>query len=170
VAVVATIGGDVVALSAKKATTTVPIVFISGGDPVELKLIQSFNRPGANVTGVSVVTVGSFAKRLEILREMVPGSGAIGLLANPTNPGAASMTGEILEAARALNQPIEIAEASAAADFEPAIAHLARRGVRALLPHPDVYYLGHREQLVSTVARHRLPAIYHFREFAVAVW
>jgi putative ABC transport system substrate-binding protein len=168
VAVIATIGGDSVAISAKRATATVPIVFISGGDPILLGLVDSFNRPGGNVTGVSVITGGSFAKRLEILREMVPNAAVIGLLVNPTNPNVKSQTQDIIDAAHILNQRIVIAEASAALGFEPAIADLMRRGARALLISPDVYYTGLRGQLVAAVAQHGLPAMYHFREFTAA--
>ena len=106
VAVIATIGGDVVAIAAKRATATVPVVFTSGGDPIKLGLVDSFNRPGGNVTGVSVVTSGSFTKRLELLREMVPGVAVLGLLVNRTNPSAESLTNEIVAAARDLDQRI----------------------------------------------------------------
>ena len=92
VSVIATIGGDVVAIAAKKATSTIPVVFTSGGDPIQLGLVSSFNRPGGNVTGVSVITSVSFAKRLEMLREMVPGAAVIGLLVNRTNPSVNSQT------------------------------------------------------------------------------
>jgi putative ABC transport system substrate-binding protein len=168
VAVIATIGGDIVAMSAKRATTTVPVIFTSGGDPIQLGLVDSFNRPGGNVTGVSVITGGSFAKRLEILREMVPGAAVIGLLVNPSNPNVKSQTEDIIEAARILHQRITIAEASAASGFEPALADQVRRGAGALLVYPDASYTGLREQLVAAAARHELPAIYHFREFAAA--
>jgi putative tryptophan/tyrosine transport system substrate-binding protein len=168
VSVIATIGGDVVAIAAKKATSTIPVVFTSGGDPIQLGLVSSFNRPGGNVTGVSVITSVSFAKRLEMLREMVPGAAVIGLLVNRTNPSVNSQTEDIIGAARALNQRIVIANASAESDFEVALADLVQRGARALLVSPDVYYTGHREQLVAAVTRHQLPAIYQFREFAAA--
>jgi putative tryptophan/tyrosine transport system substrate-binding protein len=168
VAVIATIGGDAVAISAKKATETVPVVFTSGGDPIQLGLVKSFNRPGGNVTGVSVITSASFAKRLEMLREMVPGVAILGLLVNRTNPNAEFLTNDIIAAARAVNQRIVFANASATSDFEPALTGLVQRGARALLVYPDVYFTGHREQLVAAVARSGLPAIYHFREFAVA--
>ena len=168
VAVIATIGGDVVAIAAKRATATVPVVFTSGGDPIQLGLVDSFNRPGGNVTGVSVVTSGSFAKRLELLREMVPGVAVLGLLVNRTNPSAESLTNEIVAAARDLDQRIVFANASAVSDFESALTDLAQRGARALLVYPDVYFTGHRQQLVDAVARNGLPAIYQFREFAVA--
>ena len=168
VAVIATIGGDVAALTAKKATTTVPIVFISGGDPVRSGLVGSFNRPGGNVTGISVVTSGSLAKRLEMLREMIPGVAVVGVLSNRANPNAEAETKDVAVAARSLDQRIATANASSLADFEPAIADLVQRGAGALLVFPDVYFTGHREQLVAAVAKYRLPAIYHFREFVAA--
>jgi putative tryptophan/tyrosine transport system substrate-binding protein len=168
VTVLATIGGDVAALAAKKATSKIPIVFVSGSDPVRLGLVESFNRPGANVTGVSVVTSGTFAKRLEILLEMVPGTIVVGILVNRKNPNADGEAKEIEATARSIQQSIVVANASSTAEFEPAIAELVERKARALLIHPDAFFTGYRQQLVSAVARHKLPAIYHFKEFASA--
>jgi putative tryptophan/tyrosine transport system substrate-binding protein len=99
--VIATIGGDVTAQAAKKATSTIPIVFTAGADPVQSGLVASLNRPGGNVTGITVLTSGLVAKRLELLREMVPGADIIGLLTNKNNPNLAAETSEVLAAAAA---------------------------------------------------------------------
>ena len=168
VSVIATIGGDAVAIAAKQAAGGIPLVFTSGGNPIRLGLIESFNRPGGNVTGVSVITSGAIAKRLELLREMVPGAGVCGLLLNRSNPNAEAESHELEAAARTLGQPVTFANASNAKDFEPAVAELARVGASAVLVFPDVYFTGNRVLLVAALARHRLPAIYHFREFTLA--
>jgi putative tryptophan/tyrosine transport system substrate-binding protein len=168
VTVIATIGGDVTALAAKNATATIPIVFTAGGDPVRSGLVASMNRPGGNVTGITVLTSGLFAKRLELLREMVPGAEIIGLLRNRNNPNSVAETEEIVAAAAARSQRIVTANAGVDTEFDAALASLAQQGARAILVYPDAYYTGHRQQLVSAVARVGLPAVYHFREFAEA--
>ena len=164
--VIATIGGDVTALAAKKATATIPIVFTSGADPVRSGLVASLNRPGGNATGITVLTSGLFAKRLELLREMVPGVEIIGLLGNRNNPNFAAETRDVVAAAAARGQRIVSANASVDTEFDAALAELARQGARAILIYPDAYFTGRREQLVAAMAHAGLPAIYHFREFA----
>ena len=168
VALIATVGGDVTALAAKKATASIPVVFTAGGDPVQSGLVASLNRPGGNVTGVTVLTSGLFAKRLELLREIVPGAGIIGLLVNRNNPNMVAESKDIVATAGALGQRIVTANATAETAFDTALADLVRQGARAILVYPDAYFTGHREQLVAAMARTGLPAIYHFREFADA--
>ena len=168
VTILATIGGDVAALAAKRATSKIPIVFVSGSDPVRSGLVQSLNRPGANITGVTVITSEIFAKRLELLRDMVPGTAVVGILVNRKNPNAEGEMKDIEVVAQRLNQRTAVANASSSAEFEPAIAELVARGATALLIHPDAFFTGYRQQLVSAVARHRLPAIYHFKEFVTS--
>jgi ABC-type uncharacterized transport system substrate-binding protein len=166
--VIATIGGDVTAQAAKRATATIPIVFTAGADPVQSGLVASLNRPGGNVTGITVLTSGLVAKRLELLREMVPGANIIGLLSNRNNPNLAVEAREVVAAAAARGQRIVTANASHDTEFDAAVADLARQGAGAILIFPDAYFTGRREQLVAAVARVGLPAVYHFREFAEA--
>jgi len=168
VTILVTIGGDVAALAAKKATSKIPIVFVSGGDPVRWGLVESFNRPGANVTGVSVIASDTFTKRLEILLELVPGTAVVGILVNRKNPNAGLEAKDIEVAAQRLNQRIVVVNASSSDEFPTAIAELAGLGAKALLIHPDAFFTGYRQQLVSAVALHRLPTIYHFKEFVAA--
>jgi putative ABC transport system substrate-binding protein len=166
--VIATIGGDVTAQAAKMATTTIPIVFTTGADAVQSGLVASLNRPGGNVTGITVLTSGLIAKRLELLRELVPSADVIGFLSNRNNPNLAAEAKQVVAAASARGQRMVTANASHETEFEGAVADLARQGARAILIFPDAYFTGHREQLVAAVARVGLPAVYHFREFAEA--
>lgn len=168
VSVIATIGGDVTAQAAKKATTIIPIVFTAGADPVQSGLVASLNRPGGNITGITVLTSGLVAKRLELLREMIPGAETIGLLTNQNNPNLAAETTEVLAAAAARGQRIVAANASRDTEFDTALASLARQGAQAIFVFPDAYFTGRREQLVAAMARVGLPAVYHFREFVQA--
>jgi putative ABC transport system substrate-binding protein len=156
------------ALAAKAATSTIPIVFVFGSDPVKLGLVASFNRPGGNVTGVSFLINALAPKRLELLTQLVPAASVIGLLANPTNPGADSDTRDVLDAGKALGRTIHVVSTRSERDFEPAFNSLAERQVGALVVMPDALFTSRKEQLVALVARHRLPTIYHRREFAVA--
>jgi putative ABC transport system substrate-binding protein len=161
--------GDVVsALAAKGATSTLPIVFVIGGDPVSFNLVASFNRPGGNITGVSLVTNALGAKRLGLLHDLVPNAAVIGLLANPDNPNAGPVRKDVQEAAHVTGQQIYVVNAKNERDFEPAFGVLVQQRAGGLVVASDPYLLSQREQLVALSARHTIPTIYEFREFVTA--
>jgi putative ABC transport system substrate-binding protein len=168
VTVIAAVGGDVSGQAAKQATATIPIVFATGGDPVSLGLVASFNRPGGNATGVTTSTNLMEPKRLGLLRELAPGVALVGALVNPNFPPAARQARDLEDAARAIGQRIVIARASADEELEAAFAFLVREGIGSLLVTGDPYFDTRRDRIVGFAARQRLPAIYQFREFAVA--
>ena len=153
------------ALAAKAATTTVPIVFTTGSDPVADGLVASLNRPGGNVTGATFITAALAAKRLELLRELVPNADTVGVLVNPKNQLADTQLKDVDAASRSLGQPMHIAYASSESEFEAAFTALARQGVRALLLGTDTIFFNRRDQLIALAASHRIPAIYTFREY-----
>jgi putative ABC transport system substrate-binding protein len=151
---------------AKAATTQIPIVFVSTGDPVTLGLVTSFNRPGGNVTGVGLLGSALETKRLELLHELVPGTTSIGVLVNPTNPAADLQLRELQEAAGVIKRRIDIVRASTALEIETAFEIAAQKGAGALLVVQDPFYNSRREQLVALAARYKQPVIYPLREFA----
>jgi putative ABC transport system substrate-binding protein len=166
VAVIAATGGSMSAQAAKAATSTIPIVFNLGVDPVKLGLIASFNRPGGNVTGVNTLSPALEAKRLGLLREMVPQAATIAVLLNPTNPDADLQQRDIQTAATAMGQHLRIFNASSEADVEAAFVGIVQQRADALLVGNDVFFVNRREQIVALAARHAIPAIYTFRIFA----
>jgi putative ABC transport system substrate-binding protein len=168
VAVIAAVGGENSAVAAKAATSTIPIVFITGDDPVGVGLVESFNRPGGNVTGVSLLTIMMEPKRLGLLRELAPGVELVGMLLNPNSPGAVRHAPDIEDAARRIGQRIVIAKASTDDELEAAFVSLLRERIGALLVAADPYFDTRRDRIVAFAARQRLPAIYQFREYAVA--
>ena len=151
------------ALAAKAATTTVPIVFTTGSDPVADGLVASLNRPGGNVTGATFITAALAAKRLELLRELVPNADTVGVLVKKKL--ADTQLKDVDAASRSLGQPMHIAYASSESEFEAAFTALARQGVRALLLGTDTIFFNRRDQLIALAASHRIPAIYTFREY-----
>jgi putative ABC transport system substrate-binding protein len=165
---IAAFGGNVSALAAKAATATVPIIFAVGGDPVELGLVASLNRPGGNLTGVSLLLGLLGAKRLELMRELVPTPTIIAVFINPTNPSARIYAQDAEQAAHALGQQIQILSASSDRDIEAAFAALAPLRAGAVLVTTDAFFIGRREQLVALAARYAVPAIYEYREFSAA--
>jgi ABC-type uncharacterized transport system substrate-binding protein len=168
VAVILSSGGDIAALSAKAATSSIPIVTVSGTDPVQAGLVASFNRPGGNITGASFVATELETKRLEILRDLVPTAALIGVLINPTNPAAESRSKDLQAAARTLERNIHIVSAGSESDLEPAFATLIEQGARALLVSTDSFFTSQRDRLVALAVRHALPTIYSWREFVEA--
>jgi len=168
VSVITAVGGDPSPLAAKRATSTIPIVFGMGSDPVSAGLIESFNRPGGNVTGATLWTNLMEPKRLGLLRELAPGAPLIGVLLNPNFPPAALQLQQIEQAARGVGQQITVARASTDEELDAAFATLIKERVDALLVAGDSYFDTRRERIIGFAARQRLPAIYHFREFAVA--
>jgi putative ABC transport system substrate-binding protein len=168
VEVIVATGGGTAALAAKAATPTVPIVFSAATDPVSLGLVASLNRPGSNVTGVHVMTNLLEAKRLGLLNELIPNAATIGVLFNPDTPGAASQFSGLKEAARALAKSVQIVEARDERGIETAMSGLARSKVEALLVAADPFFYAHHEQLVGLAARHAIPTMYEFREYALS--
>ena len=168
VAVLTTAGGEPSALAAKGATSTIPIVFGVGGDPVRLGLVESFSRPGGNATGVTLLTNLMEPKRLGLLRELVSGVPLIGVLLNPNFAQAPVQLQQIEEAARSIDQRITVANVSTDEELQAAFVAFTSQRVGALLVAADPYFDTRREQIVGLAARHHLPAIYQFREYAVA--
>src|SRR5215831_4217865 len=167
VAVIAATGGGVSPLAAKAATTTIPIVFVAGDlDPVETGLVASLNRPGGNITGVTLLLTVLGAKRLQMVRELVPTAAVIGVLVNPSNPGSASEIRDLQQAAQTLGIQLEVLRASADRDLDAAFATLVERRAAALLVGNDSFFISRRDQLVALAARHALPTMYFVREFA----
>ena len=154
-----------VALAAKSATSTIPIAFTVGGDPVKLGLVASLDRPGGNLTGVTRYNVDLGPKRLEMLHEVVPTASIVGLLLNPTNPNTEMFLKAIYEASRTLGIAIRVLKASSDEDMEPAIASLRTLGAGALVIANDPFFNSRSEQLAALTARYRIPTIYQYRKF-----
>jgi len=168
VTVLVATGGTTSAVAAKAATTTIPTVFSTGGDPVEEGLVASISRPGGNRTGVSLLTTALAPKRLEILREVVPKASVIGVLLNPNSAGAQPQLEDVEKAAWAIDQQVSILHASGERDFETAFATMVQMRIGALIVGADPFFSSKRDQLVALAARDRIPAIYEWREFAEA--
>jgi putative tryptophan/tyrosine transport system substrate-binding protein len=169
VAIMVTTGGTQAALAAKSATTTIPIVFSIGADPVKAGLVPSLNRPGGNLTGVTTSYDESAPKRLGLLREILPKSTIIGVLVNPTDPITANgETNEMREAARSVGQQVEILQASTERDIDAAFASLIRMRANALIVAPDALFATQAHQLIALATRHAVPTLYWRREFAQA--
>jgi putative ABC transport system substrate-binding protein len=164
------VGNTPSAFAAKAATTTVPIVFVIGGDPVIDGLVASLNRPGSNLTGVSFLSGASGTKRLELLRQLVPKAAAIAVLVDP-DPNAPQYKRELRDvqaAAQASGQELIVVEAGSDRDIAPAFATFAQRGAGALFVGTSAFFNSRREQLAALAIRHALPASYVLREFATA--
>jgi putative ABC transport system substrate-binding protein len=164
--VIATGGGGVSGRAAKNATSTIPIVFVSGGDPIEGGLVASFARPEANLTGVSIMTTELMAKRFELLSELVPQAQVIALLVNPNSPVAERIMSDVQEAARATGRQLHILKASTAGEIEAAFSAIVQLRTGALVISNDAFFNTRREQVVALASRHAVPAIYEWREVA----
>jgi putative ABC transport system substrate-binding protein len=156
-------------LAAKAATTTIPIVFAIGGDPVALGLVASFSRPGGNLTGVSLLNVVTVAKRLWLLHELVPTTKAVALLVNPSNRWQTDAeTRELQAAARTLGLELHILNASSDGELDTVFTTLVQRNASALVVQSDPFFVSRRDRLVALAALHAVPAIYGRRDIAVA--
>ena len=160
--------GNTAAVTTKAATSTIPIVFAIGGDPVELGLVASFNRPDGNVTGVSFLATATQAKRLELLRELAPNVVVIGALVNPDNANAEADTKELGEAARVLGVQLFVVSARTDRELDTAFAALLQRRVGALVIQGDPLFQTRVKQLATLTVRHAIPAIFQQREFPEA--
>ena len=167
VAVIATMANNA-AVAAKATTTTIPIVFTIGGDPTKMGLVDSLNRPGGNITGVSFLSSDIVTKMLEALHELVPKAERIAALVNPTNQNAAVDTKEAEAVSRTLGLELQVLKASNAREIDGAIALLVKRDAAALLIEGDPFFIGRMKQLVVLTARYAIPAIYQGRDFPEA--
>jgi putative tryptophan/tyrosine transport system substrate-binding protein len=164
-AVIVAVGGSDPARVAKAATDTIPLVFGSAADPIKAGLVASFNRPGGNVTGVSMIGSALEAKRLDLLQQLVPGAAPIGVLADPKYPDADLQLHELQEAAAAIKRQIVIVRASTGSEIDASFAELARQAAAALIVAIAPFFTTRREQIVALAAREKLPAIYGATEF-----
>jgi putative ABC transport system substrate-binding protein len=160
--------GNLSGQTVKAAAVTLPQVFLVGDDPVKLGLVVSLSRPGGNATGVNFLVNEMEAKRLALLRELIPSARTIGYLVNPDNPSAEGMKTSLVEAARAVGQQLVIMNAKSEADFDAAFASFAQQRIDALVVGADGYFHSRRTQIVALAARYAFPAIYEHREFAAA--
>lgn len=167
VTVIVAAGGNYSAEAARSATSDIPIVFTAVSDPVRAGLVASFNRPGGNVTGVSILSHELDAKRLELMNELSPGAGPIGALINPRSPTTDYQRRNLRDAAVALGRPLLIVEAATPADFPGAFAMLAGGGVAGLVVGADPFFAGERARITAVAAQYRLPGIYQWRQFAL---
>ena len=165
VAVILATGSTAPALAAKAATAEIPIVFESGGNPVAAGLVASLNRPGGNVTGVTVIFSALVPKRLDLLHQLVPKAAVLGALVNPNYPEADLQRRELREAAKTLGLPIEVQDATPT-EIEAAFAVLVERKTDALLIANDPIFLSRRDQIIALAARHTVPTIYGLRQYA----
>ena len=167
-ALIASTGGIGAAIAAKRATSTIPIVFTAGDDPIKHGVVTSLNRPGGNVTGIYNFISAIEAMRFGLLRETVPTTGSMAVLLNPNYPGFDVQLNELQEAARAVGQQIGVFNASSEADIHAAFRAIARLPAAALLVGADPFFNGRREQLVTLAAHYNIPTMYELREYVLA--
>ena len=157
------------ALAAKKATTTIPIVFTTGGDPVQLGLVTNIARPGGNVTGATQIALELGPKRVELLHQLVPKATVVALAVNPNNPAVAEVQiRDAQDAARSLGLQLEILRASTEEEFDKAVANLPQRVGGLVIAGGDLFFLSETAKLAAITVRHKVPAIFHGPEFAAA--
>jgi putative ABC transport system substrate-binding protein len=168
VTVIAAMGGNAPAQAARAATSTIPIVLVSGGDPVAAGLVTSLNRPGGNVTGVSWVATAVISKQLELLRGLIPDGAALAALINPSYPEHEVQLRELKQAGATIGQNVEIIQATTADEISTAFISFAQHGLAALLVANDPFFVTRRDQLVALAAQHRVAAMYFSREFTIA--
>jgi putative ABC transport system substrate-binding protein len=160
--------GDIAPAAAKAATSSIPIVFIVASDPIKLGIVASLNRPGGNITGISMFTSALMAKRIELLTELVPNAATIGLLINPTSVTAGTDVNYAQTAGRALGRQIEVLNASNESEIAAAFGTLAKQRIGALVTGTDVLFSNQHVQIAALASRHAIPAIYPWPEFVSA--
>jgi putative ABC transport system substrate-binding protein len=160
VAVIVTLASTLAALAAKAATTTIPIVFQTGADPVELGLVSSLNRPGANLTGITVLATEMSAKRVQLLHELVPAATSIGMLVNPTNPYLPAETRDLDSAARILGVRVQVYNGGTESDIVAAFAAAVEQGAGAILIASDIFFWICRDQIIALAARYAIPTMF----------
>ncbi len=168
VSVIAATGTPASGRAAKAATPTIPIVFVTGDDPVQLGLVSSINRPEGNATGIYMLTAALESKRLELLREVVPNAAAIAVMVDPNSPDTERQLRELPIAARQIGQKLIILKTGSEPDVEAAFSAVGAQHIEALLVASSPFFLPLRQRIVALAARHRVPTIYFFRDFAVA--
>jgi len=168
VAIIAAPGGIAAGLAAKAATSTIPIIFLTGADPVQFGLVKSLSRPDSNLTGVAILTNTLAPKQLELLHELVPTATLVAFLVNPKNPIAESDTRDLQSAASATRQQILVLNASTDGEVESAFAALVQQRAGALLVQSDPFFNSRPDDIVALAARYAIPAIYQWRDFPVA--
>jgi ABC-type uncharacterized transport system substrate-binding protein len=166
--VIVTTGGPQPARAAQAATATIPIVFVSGSDPVQDGLVKSFNRPGGNATGFHVFTTSLGPKRLNLLCELIPEARLIAFLVNPSSQIGEMQVSQVEDAARTIGRNVVVLNASNDSEIDQAFATLAQRGADALLMSADLFFQVRRDQLVALAARYKMPVMYEWPEFAAA--
>jgi putative ABC transport system substrate-binding protein len=168
VTVIVTAGGDPAAQAAKAATATIPIVFVSGSDPVKVGLVASLNRPGGNITGVHMLILGLGAKRLGLLHELMPAVNPVGILVNPNFADAQTQLRDVEDAAQSLGLKLVVEQAGTEFEFETAFADLARQKAGAILVIADPFFTSQRVEIAALAARYAMPAVFELREYAAA--
>jgi putative ABC transport system substrate-binding protein len=168
VAVILAAGSPAPALAAQAATTTIPIVFANGADPVQFGLVASLNRPGGNVTGVNFLAADLGEKALGLIHELTASAAAAAVIINPNNPNAVSITKIASDTARSLALQLNVLKAGTSQEIDTAFAQVVEQQIGAILVAADPFFLGRRDQFVALAARHRIPAIYYMREFVTA--
>jgi len=166
--VIAACGSPLAALAAKSVTASIPIVFETASDPVQIGLVASLSHPGGNLTGVTTVNGELEAKRLGLLRELVPSATSIAVLVNPTRPDVGTQSAQLQEAAQAVGLALHILNASSERDFDAVFLNLAQLRAGALAIASDALFNDGSDQLATLALRHKVPAVHHFRQFATA--
>jgi len=168
VAVIAATGGDAATLAAKAATSTIPIIFAGGTDPVGTGTVANLTRPEKNITGASLLIGLLGTKQIELLHELVPKAILIGALINPKNPNAERAARDVQTAARAVGQNVVVLNASTEREIDAAFERLVQERAGGVLIYPDGFFIGRRDQIVELAARHKIPSIYPWRDYAIA--
>jgi putative tryptophan/tyrosine transport system substrate-binding protein len=168
VSVIVAGGSPASALAAKSATTTIPVVFMNAADPVSIGLVANLSRPGGNITGVTTISTELGAKRLGLLRELVPSVASIAMLVNPSRPGVDAQMAQAQESAQALGLPIHIVKADGERDFDAAFRTVVQLRAGALVVAPDALFSGRCEQIVALEKSYSLPAMHELRDFVAA--
>jgi putative tryptophan/tyrosine transport system substrate-binding protein len=168
VAVIAATGGEPSPLAAKAATTSIPIVFTAGGDPVEAGLVASLNQPGSNVTGTTIMGIEMGPKRLDLVRQLVPNATSVAMLVNPKFPLGAAEARDVQGATRSLGMRFDVLFASTEGEIDAAFTDIARQKTALLIIATDPFLLGQRDQIVGLAVRYAVPTMYFLREFVEA--